>query len=88
MKYAAIALLISATQAIQYVPYQYKPKTYGTNYMWEVVHRDTKDAYDFATDNVEKAMKVNPSSGSWPIAVEQPMAKSNGMDNDARRLAA
>ena len=56
--------------------------------MWEVVHRDTKSAYDFATANVEKAMKANPSSGTWPIAPEAPLGNAIGLDNDNKRLAA
>ena len=80
--------LLAAAQAIQYVDYQYKPKTYESNYMWDVVHRDSKKVYDFATENVEKAMKLNPSSGTWPIAAEAPLGNAMGLDNDNKRLAA
>ena len=82
--------LLAAAQAIQYVDYRFKPKTYDSNYMWDVVHRDTKSAYDFATANVEKAMKLNPSSGTWPIPPEAPFSNSIGigLDDDNKRLAA
>ena len=77
--------LLAAAQAIQYVPYQFKSKAPSS--MWDVVQRDSKSSYDFATENVEKEMKANPSSGTWPIPPEPPLGNAMGLDNGSKRLA-
>ena len=73
MKYSAIVALIASTQAVQleYVMYDPNQKLYPP--IWDVVKRGNRA---FADVNVEKAMKANPSSGTWPVApAPQPPAE-------------
>ena len=77
--------LLAAAQAIQYTDYFFKQKL--PNSMWDVVQRDSKSVYDFATENVEKAMKANPTSGTWPIPPEAPLVNPMGLDNASKRRA-
>ena len=86
MKFNFAILLVAGAQAIQYVDYKYAPPKYTIKDMWANVKRG--DVRDFATMNVEKAMKANPSSGEWPIEEAPPMFNSINQDNTAKRLAA
>ena len=81
-------LLVASASAVKvtYEPYREKPIEYPLSDMWSTVKRG--DVYDFATQNVEKAMKANPSSGNWPIKDAPDLPNSIGLDDDNKRLMA
>merc|ERR1719498_749433 len=69
MKFTYIAAALIGTQAIkvqtdnEYAIYQNR---FDAPPIWSVVKRG---AHDFQDENVEKAMKANPSNaGAWPVA--------------------
>ena len=62
MKYLAFLALI----AVQAVQLEYNEFNKPAPPIWTVVKRG--DSRDFADDNVKKAMELNPTSGSYPIA--------------------
>ena len=71
MKVFTLAMIAAATSAVQI------QQESSYNLYWELADRNKPpiwsvvkrgDVRDFADDNVEKAMRRNPSSGTWPIA--------------------
>ena len=84
MRITSLAALATVS-AVQYTDWRAKPIEYDQNEVWKKVKRGS--VHDFTTMNVEKAMKLNPSSGTWPIPEAEEMPESNGLDNDAKRLA-
>ena len=67
MKYFCLGLLVACNAvSLEYKPFKLRddpPLTYSG--MVDIVKRG--DVKDFADTNVDKAMKVNPSSGKFPV---------------------
>ena len=67
MKYYCLSMLVACNAvSLEYKPFKLRddpPLTYSG--MTDVVKRG--DVKDFADMNVDKAMKVNPSSGKFPV---------------------
>ena len=72
MKISLLALIAAYAEAIKVesdqgynIYWEFAPKPPP---MWDVVSRGERKVKDFADEQLEAAMKRNPSSGTWPIA--------------------